>query len=108
AAAAAGVAAALNLQLAPAPERRMPSLPAYEAYLRYRSYQWQFTPEASRRSRECLEQALALDPEFALPYVGLADYHFALATVGRSPSHEAMPRARELAQRALDIDPDLP
>ena len=64
----------------------MPSVPAYEAYLRYRSYQWQFTPEASRRSRECLEQALALDPEFALPYVGLADYHFALATVGRFPS----------------------
>jgi hypothetical protein len=53
----------------------MPSVPAYEAYLRYRSYQWQFTPEASRRSRECLEQALALDPQFALPYVGLADHH---------------------------------
>jgi serine/threonine-protein kinase len=105
---AAAIAGALKLQLGPAPERRMPSLPAYEAYLRYRSYQWQFTPEASRRSRECLEQALALDPEFALPYVGLADYHFALAAVGGSPSHEAMPRARELAQRALEIDPDLP
>jgi TolB-like protein/predicted Ser/Thr protein kinase len=105
---AAEIAGALKLQLAPASERRMPSLPAYEAYLRYRSYQWQFTPEASRRSRECLEQALALDPEFALPYVGLADYHFALAAVGGSLSHEAMPRARELAQRALDIDPDLP
>ena len=105
---AAAIARALKLQLAPAAERRMPSLPAYEAYLRYRSYQWQFTPEASRRSRECLEQALALDPEFALPYVGLADYHFALATVGGSPSHEAMPRARELAQRALEIDPELP
>jgi serine/threonine-protein kinase len=105
---AAEISGALKLQLAPASERRMPSLPAYEAYLRYRSYQWQFTPEASRRSRECLEQALALDPGFALPYVGLADYHFALATVGASPSHEAMPRARELAQRALDIDPELP
>jgi eukaryotic-like serine/threonine-protein kinase len=105
---AAAIAGALKLQLAPASERRMPSLPAYEAYLRYRSYQWQFTPEASRRSRECLEQALALDPEFALPYVGLADYHFALAAVGASPSHEAMPRARELAQRALQIDPELP
>jgi TolB-like protein/predicted Ser/Thr protein kinase len=90
---AAEIAGALKLQLAPASERRMPSLPAYEAYLRYRSYQWQFTPEASRRSHECLEQALALDPEFALPYVGLADYHFALAAVGASPSHEAMPRA---------------
>jgi serine/threonine-protein kinase len=105
---AAALAGALKLQLAPTSERRMPSLPAYEAYLRYRSYQWQFTPEAARRSRECLEQALTLDPEFALPYVGLADYHFALAAVGGSPSHEAMPRARELARRALEIDPELP
>ena len=105
---AAAIAGALKLTLVPAPERRMPSVPAYEAYLRYRSYQWQFTPEASRRSRECLEQALALDPEFALPYVGLADYHFALATVGATPSSESMTRARELAQRALEIDPDLP
>jgi hypothetical protein len=36
--------------------------PAYEAYLKYRFYQWRFTPEDSQRSRECLEQALALDP----------------------------------------------
>src|SRR6187401_1776082 len=105
---AAAIAEALKVTLSPAPARRMPSVPAYEAYLRYRSYQWQFTPEASRRSRECLEQALALDPEFALPYVGLADYHFALATVGAAPSRESMTRARELAQRALEIDPDLP
>ena len=105
---AAAIADALKLKLNPAPERRMPSVPAYEAYLRYRSYQWQFTPEASRRSRECLEQALALDPEFALPYVGLADYHFALGTVGRFPSGEAMPRARELTTRALQIDPGSP
>jgi TolB-like protein len=83
---AAAIAEALKVKLTPQPERRMPSVPAYEAYLRYRSYQWQFTPEASRRSRECLEQALALDPAFALPYVGLADYHFALGTVGRFPS----------------------
>jgi len=105
---AAAIADALKVKLNPPPERRMPSVPAYEAYLRYRSYQWQFTPEASRRSRECLEQALALDPAFALPYVGLADYHFALGTVGRFLSEEAMPRARELTTHALQLDPDLP
>ena len=105
---AAAIADALKLKLMPAPERRMPSIPAYEAYLRYRSYQWQFTREASQRSRECLEQALALDPDFALPYVGLADYHLALAAVGGIPSSEAMPRARELATRALELEPDLP
>ena len=105
---ASAIAGALKLKLSPAPERRMPSLPAYEAYLRYRYYQWRFTPEDSQRSRECLEQALTLDPGFALPYVGLADYHLALAAVGGLPSREAMPRARELATRALAIDPDLP
>ena len=105
---AACIAGALKLQLTPAPERRMPSLPAYEAYLRYRYYQWRFTPEDSQRSRESLEQALALDPGFALPYVGLADYHLALASVGAVRALEVMPRARELATRALEIDPDLP
>jgi len=40
--------------------------------------------------------------------VGLADYHFALAAVGGIPASDAMPRARELATRALQIDPDLP
>jgi serine/threonine-protein kinase len=105
---AAAIAGALKLKLVPAAERRMPSLPAYEAYLKYRSYQWQFTPEAAQRSRQCLEQALALDPEFALPYVGLADHHLALSAVGAIHSHEAMPRARELAQRALELDPELP
>jgi serine/threonine-protein kinase len=104
---AAAIADALKLKLVQGRERRMPSVPAYEAYLRYRSYQWQFTPEASQRSRECLEQALKLDPEFALPYVGLADYHLALAAVGGMPPDEAMPRARELATRALELDPDL-
>ena len=105
---AAAIAGALKLKLIPATERRMPSLPAYEAYLKYRSYQWQFTPEAAQRSRQCLEQALTLDPEFALPYVGLADYNLALSAVGAIPVSQAMPRARELAQRALEIDPDLP
>jgi eukaryotic-like serine/threonine-protein kinase len=98
----------LKLKLSPAPERRLPSLPAYEAYLRYRYYQWRFTPEDAQRSRECLEQALALDPGFALPCVGLADYHLALASVGAAPSLEAMPKARALAMRALEIDPELP
>jgi serine/threonine-protein kinase len=102
------IAEALKVKLAPAPPRRMPSLPAYEAYLRYRSYQWHFTREAAQRSRESLEQALRLDPEFALPYVGLADFHLALASVGGIPAHEAMPRARDLAMRAIEIDPDLP
>ena len=79
---AAAIAGALKLKLVPAPERRMPSVPAYEAYLRYRSYQWQFTPEASRAQPRVPGAGARARPGFALPYVGLADYHLALAAVG--------------------------
>ena len=104
------ISAALQVRLAPdtaAAPKRQPDLRAYEAYLRYRQHQWGWTPDALRLSRECLEQAIALDPEFALPYVGLADNYLVL-TVVAMPANEAMPRARELAERALTIDADLP
>ena len=102
------IAEALQVKLDLRATKHKPSLPAYEAYLRYRYYQWGFTPESLQRARECLDQALALDPQFALPYVGLADIHIASAAVGGMASREAMPQARTLAQRALDLDPDLP
>jgi hypothetical protein len=68
---AAAIAGELKVRFAPtARPRRQPNLQAYEAFLRYRQFQWAFTPESLRRSRECLERAIALDPEYALPYVG--------------------------------------
>ena len=101
------IAAQLKLKITPASRpRRQPNLQAYEAYLRYREHQWAFTAESLRRSRECLEQAIALDPDFALPYVGLADHYFASTTLGGG--RELIPRARKLAQRALELEPDLP
>jgi serine/threonine-protein kinase len=100
------IAAELRLKFAPAEHpRRQPNLQAYEAYLRYRQYQWLFTPEAFARSRTCLEQAIALDPEYALAYAGLADHYFALTTLGNAG--ELVPKARSLAERALELDPDL-
>ena len=107
---AAAIASELKLKFSPdaaARTRRQPDFQAYEAYLRYLHYQWGFTEESLRRSRECLDQAIVLDPEFALPYAGLADHHVA-STVAGVRADEAMPRARELARRALEADPDLP
>jgi serine/threonine-protein kinase len=105
---AAAIASELKVKFAGASttqSRRQPNLQAYEAYLRYRQYQWAFTPQALQRSRECLEQAIALDPEFALPYVGLADHYLASTTFGHA--EDLVPRARALAERALALEPDL-
>lgn len=105
---ASAIAGELKLRFAPATRpRRQPNLKAYEAYLRYRQFQWGFTPESLKRARECLEQAIALDPEWALPYVGLADHYSAHFWAGL-PSEECMPRAKEFIVRALELDPELP
>jgi TolB-like protein/Tfp pilus assembly protein PilF len=103
---AAAITGELKLKVAATRARRQPNLQAYEAYLRYRQHQWGFTPESLERSRECLEQAIALDAEFALPYVGLADHYFSHCHFGAAS--EFVPRARRLAERALALDPDLP
>jgi TolB-like protein len=102
------IASELKIKFAPAPaeRRRLPDLRAYESYLRYRQYQWRFTPEALQMSRECLEHAIAIDPEFALPYTGLADHYFASCILGNAA--ELVPRARRLAERALQLDADSP
>ncbi|HEV2200940.1 MAG TPA: protein kinase [Bryobacteraceae bacterium] len=103
------IAAALQMKLSAEPARHYtPNLPAYEAYLKGRHHVARFTSEALARSRECFEQAIALDPKFALAHVGLSDCFLDRAVLGVMPAREAMPMVREAARRALEIDPALP
>ncbi|HEX5226976.1 MAG TPA: protein kinase [Bryobacteraceae bacterium] len=98
----------LTLSISAVEQRYQPSLAAYEAYLKAQ-HQWtKFTPEAMERAKENYEQAIALDPKFALARIGLAHYFLLLASSGMMPAHEAMPLIRAGAQRALEIDPMLP
>jgi len=109
---AAAIAGALRVKLAVAPtplRRYAPNLPAYEAYLKARHHWAKATPESLGRSRECYEQAIALDPGFALAHIGLAEYFLLLTDgAGLLPAHEGMPLVRACALKALDLDPLLP
>jgi len=99
----------VKLALEPAARRRhAPALPAYEAYLKAQYHQWKFTPESLARSKEQYEKAMALDPDFALPHIGMAAYFLVAADRSFIPAHTAMPLAREAAQKALHTDPALP
>jgi serine/threonine-protein kinase len=108
---AAAIAGTLHAKLSPKPaeqRRHTPKLPAYEAYLKARYYQWKLTPESGVRAKECYEQAIALDPEFALAHVGYADHLMVQAFFVTGPMNQARSFARAAIQRALDIDPRLP
>jgi len=106
------IAGALQVKLSVAPatlRRYTPNLPAYEAYLKAQYHWMKITPESLARSRESYEQAIALDPGFALAHIGLANYYLLLtAGVGLVPAHEAMPLVRAYAKKALELDPFLP
>jgi tetratricopeptide (TPR) repeat protein len=53
-----------------------------------------------------LQQAIARDPSYALAYVGLA-YYYVVNADWALPANEALPRAREAAEKALELDPSL-
>ena len=77
---------------------------AYAAYMRGR-YQWsRFTNEALKKAVEEFQRAIELDPDYALPYLGLADYYVWAAIFGEIASSEGFPKAQEAARKALEID----
>ena len=106
----AAIARALRVKLSreAAPQRYVPKLDAYEAYLKGRHQQAKVTPESLELARRCYEQASELDPAFAMAHIGLGFYWFCLAHFSRHSAHECVPRARAEIQRALEIDPSLP
>jgi len=53
------------------------------------------------------EEAIKLDPNFSLAYVGLADAYLSHASWGRISPSKAIPKARAAAHRAQEIDDQL-
>lgn len=77
---------------------------AYRLYLQGRFYWNKRTVEGMRRGIEFFEQAIALDPNYALAYAGLADCYSLLGEYGAIPTNETIKKAGEAAIRAIEID----
>ena len=106
----AAISEALHTKLSPlaAKPRYTPKLPAYEALLKARHFHWKVTVESMEQAKQFYEQAVTLDPQYALAHALYGDYLFGRTTVGMSLLREVAPTARALAQRALELDPSLP
>lgn len=52
------------------------NLKAYEYLVRGRKHYYEWTPKDNRIAREMFEKAIALDPEYAAAYAGLAKSHY--------------------------------
>ena len=81
---------------------------AYQLYLKGRFHFARRTDEDIRRSIELFQQAIKLDTNFALAYVGVAESYNVMPSYPYMSPHEANPLAKAAVAKALEIDPDLP
>lgn len=80
---------------------------AYELYLKGR-FQWnKRDAEGLYKAIELFNQAIEIDPQYALAYAGLADSYNLLDIWAGLPTRETFPRAKAAAEKALAIDDEL-
>ncbi len=101
----------LRVKLSPSQKRRLTRRheidpAAYRLYLQGRFW-WNKRPqEGFMRGLDYFQQAIERDPLFALAYSGLADAYAIMGSweTGLMAPHDAMPRAKAAARRAIEID----
>jgi tetratricopeptide (TPR) repeat protein len=79
---------------------------AYQLYLKGHYHVLKLTPPEIQTGISYFEQAIDIDPSYALAYVGLADaYRSALSS--DTPPAEFLPKAKVAAQKAIGIEDTL-
>jgi TolB-like protein/class 3 adenylate cyclase len=106
------VANALALRLSGEEKNRLTkrytnNVDACQLYITGR-YHWSiFTPPDIRKSIDFFQQAIDLDPAYALVYFGLAEANRSLSINADVPSKDCLPKAKAAATKALEIDESL-
>jgi eukaryotic-like serine/threonine-protein kinase len=106
------VSSKLKIKLSGADEQKLTknytqNADAYKLYLQGRFYANKRTPKDSRKAIDCFQQAVSIDPNYAVAYAGLAISYAYLTIYGDEPAGETFPKARESALKASELDSTL-
>lgn len=85
-------------------KRYTENVEAYKFYLQGRFYWNKRKASEIQKAIGFFNQAIALDPTYALAYVGLADCYVILEQYAGLPGKETYPKAIAAATRALELD----
>jgi TolB-like protein/Tfp pilus assembly protein PilF len=80
---------------------------AYQLFLKGRFYAVKRTGKDAKQAIDYYQQAVTIDPNYALAYAGLAEANWFLALYSYPQILEAVPKARELALKAIELDSSL-
>lgn len=86
-------------------KKRAVDAEAQQLFLKGR-FQWiKRHPEAVKLAMGYFQQAVEIDPSFAMPYAGLADSYLMLGFMQAFPASEMLPKVKAAARKAIDLDP---
>jgi DNA-binding winged helix-turn-helix (wHTH) protein/tetratricopeptide (TPR) repeat protein len=88
-------------------KRYTENLEAYDLYLKGRYYWNKLIPPEVRKSIQFFQQAIDLDPTYALAYAGMAEAYRSFPISSDVPPDDAFPLAHAAAAKALEIDDTL-
>ena len=105
------IVAALQVALTPKEQALLEKVPtrsreAYELFLQARQLMESHHKEANTQAQQLLRSAIDMDPQFAQAIAALAECHARRVLAWWGSGDDAV-MARELAERALAIEPDL-
>ncbi len=105
------IAREVNVELTPDEQARFANSrtvnpEAHDAYLKGRYFMESPTEERLKKAIEQFEDAIKADPNFALPYSGLADA-YSFGADWYFPAIELMPKAKAAVEKALQLDDSL-
>jgi len=80
---------------------------AYELFMRGKYHAYKLVLDDLQKGIGYYEQAISLDPKYALAYVELSNAYRAMALTNDASPLEMMPRAKAAAVRAAELDPNL-
>jgi len=106
------IAQALEARLTHDEHRRIRKEPthdieAYQLYVQGRHFLLRYTQDGMRRGIAFFENAAERDPDYALPWIGIAMAHIELGESGSGDPRQAYRKAKEAATKALTIDSGL-
>jgi serine/threonine protein kinase/Tfp pilus assembly protein PilF len=85
-------------------KRNTTSAEAYQLYLQGRHFRWIENKPNLLKAKDYFEQAIAKDPDYSSAYAGLADTYMLLGLSAMMSRKEAAQKAKNAAQRALELD----
>ena len=89
-------------------KRPTENIEAHNLNLKGRYYLFKLTPDGLAKSKEYFEQAIAIDPNYASPWHGLAAMYGTSGIMGFTPPWTVVEKSRRAILKALELDNNLP